>query len=72
MTRVGEKASRYLLGFKDIVCWNNNINGNEICIEILKLDSETNDVMESNIYANREDENKSVTLASNEDKVVKN
>lgn len=33
---------------------------------MFKLGSETNDVMESNIYANSEDESKSVTLASNE------
>jgi hypothetical protein len=72
MTRVGEKASHYLLIFKEIAWWNNHINGKEICIEIFKLDSETNDVMESNRYANREDESKSVALERDEGKVVKN
>jgi len=43
-----------------------------ICIEIFKLFSETNDVMESNSYTISENEDKSVTLASNEGKVVKN
>jgi hypothetical protein len=72
MTRVGEKPSHYFLTFKEIVWWNNHINGKKICIEIFKLDSEKNDVMESNIYANSEDESKSVTLASNEGKFMKN
>jgi len=71
MMRVGEKASHYLVTFKEIVWWNNHINGKEICIEIFELVLETNDVMESNIYANSEDESKSVTLASNEGKFVK-
>lgn len=71
-TRVEVKASYYLLTFKEIVWWNNHINGKEICIEMFKLDSETKAFMDSHSYVNNEGESKCVTLASNEGKFVKN
>lgn len=71
MTRFGQKANHYLLTFKKIVWRNNHINGKKVCIKIFKLDSETNDITESNSYANGEDERKSITLTSSEGKVVK-